>query len=180
MSQTMSATRTTHGAYIPGEWTILDENGATAVSFTSFIDVEFRHEGQALSYPIEEGGFTNYNKTDKPVGINVTLAAQGTDSDYEYILARLGEYKKKAVKLAVSAPFAFYESMTLQSFSNPHSRENNSGMLTVTLNLVEVREVKTQVTTGAITKPKNPTSADKVNTGRVRADDLEKLRTWGL
>jgi hypothetical protein len=156
---------------IGGEWTLLDEGGGTAVAFTSFVDIDYRNEGQALSYPIEEGSFANYNKVDTPLDIRVTLSTQGTDSDFEYILAKLDEYKREAVKLSVSTPSALYESMTLETYSYKRGRDAGAGMLTVELSLIEVREVETQVTTTVITKPKNPTSSGKTNTGKTQTQE---------
>ncbi len=157
-----------------GEWTLLDEGGETAVTFTSFVDISLQSEGQALSYPVEEGSFANYNKVDKPFDIRVTLATQGSDSDFEYILARLDEYKREAVKLSVSTPSRLYESMTLATYSYRRSREAGAGMLTVELSLVEVREVETQVTSNVITKPKNSTSSGKTNTGKVQSKNVPR------
>lgn len=159
---------------VNGEWTLLDEGGGTAVTFTSFVDIDLRSEGQALSYPIEEGSFANYNKVDSPFDIRVTLATQGSDSDFEYILNKLDEYKNEAVKLSVSTPSILYESMTLETYSYKRSRDAGAGMLTVELTLVEVREVETQVTTSVITKPKNPTSSGKVNTGKAQTVEKQK------
>jgi alpha-L-fucosidase len=156
---------------VGGEWTLLDEGGGTAVTFTSFVDIDLRNEGQALSYPIEEGSFANYNKVDTPLDIRVTLATQGSNADFEYILAKLDEYKREAVKLSVSTPSALYESMTLETYSYKRSREANAGMLTVELSLIEVREVQTQVTTTVISKPKNPTSSGKTNTGKTQTQE---------
>lgn len=153
---------------VNGEWTLLDEGGMTAVSFTSFLDIDYTNEGKALSYPVEQGGFANYNKVESPLGISVTLATQGLDSDFEYILERLDEYKGKAVKLSVVTPSALYESMTLETYSYRRTQDAGAGMLVVELSLVEVREVETQVTTTVITKPKNPTSSSTVNTGKTQ------------
>lgn len=157
------------------EWTLLDEGGGTAVTFTSFVDIDYRNEGKALSYPVEEGSFANYNKVENPLDIRVTLAVQGLDSDFEAILAKLDEYKAEAVTLSVSTPAALYEKMTLEAYAYKRSRENNAGMLVVELSLVEVREVETQVTTTVITKPKNPTSASKTNTGKTQTENVSAL-----
>lgn len=160
---------------IGGEWTLLDETGATAITFTSFIDIDYRNEGQALSYPVELGGFANYNKTQTPLDIRVTLATQGSDADFEYILFKLDEYQNEAVKLSVSTPSALYENMTLEAYSYKRSRESNAGLLTVELSLVEVREVQTQVTTTVITKPRNPTSAGNTNTGKTQTQESSSV-----
>jgi hypothetical protein len=154
------------------DWTLLDEDGGTAVTFTSFSDIDLRAEGKALSYPIEEGSFANYNKIESPLDIRVTLATQGTDSDFEYILTKLDEYKRGAIKLSVSTPSKFYESMTLETYSYKRTREAGAGLLVVELSLIEVREVETQVSTTVITKPKNPTSAGKVDTGKTQSSSV--------
>lgn len=146
-------------------WTLLNENGSTAIEFTSFISIDYRNEGQAVAYPIEEGSFVNYNKTANPLNIIVTLAVSGRNDQLEQILVRLDEYQSQAIKLSVSTPVALYESMTLESYSYTRTQERNSDMLTVELSLVEVRDITTQVTT-IISKPRNATSSSKENTGR--------------
>lgn len=158
-------------ALIGNDWTLLDESGASAVTFTSFLGIDFRSEGQALSYPIEDGGFANYNKVDSPLEIRVTLATQGDDADFEHILNKLDEYAHNAVTLSISTPSALYEGMTLETYSYRRNRESGAGMLTVELTLVEVREVETQVTTTTISKPQNATSSSKVNTGKTQAQE---------
>ena len=157
------------------EWTLLDEDGGTSVTFTSFIDIDYRNEGQALSYPVEEGGFANYNKVATPLDIRVTLAAQGTESDYEDMLLRLDEYQKRAVVLYVVTPARLYKNMTLETYSYKRGRDAGAGMLSVELSLIEVREVATQTTTTVISKPKNPTSAGKANTGKTQTQDSSVL-----
>ncbi len=147
-----------------GEWTLLDAQGGTAVAFTSFIELDVTNSGQVTSYPVEEGGFINYNKTQSPLEIRVTLGFQGSNSDFERVLAQLDEYRREAVTLAVSTPSALYESMTLQSFSYKRGLQNNAGMLVTELNLTEVRQVAPQSYYVAL----NPTSSAKVKTGKTQ------------
>ena len=160
------------------QWTLLDASGESAVTFTSFLDIDLKNTGIALSYPVEEGGFASYNKVENPLGITVTLGIQGADSDFEAVLAKLNEYKTGAVTLAVATPAALYEKMTLETYSYKRARDAGAGMLVVVLTLKEVREVVTQTTTtgSAITKPKNPTSAGKRNTGKTQAGPKPGLR----
>lgn len=153
------------------QWTIVNEGGGTAVSFTSFIDIDVRNEGVALSYPVEEGGFMNYNKVQSPLDIRVVLSKQGTDADFEAMLDKLDEYQKGAIKLFVSTPSAYYGPVTLEAYSNKRTRESGAGQLTVELNFVEVREVQTRVSTTVVTRPRNATSADRTNTGRTQGEN---------
>lgn len=153
------------------EWALVDEQGQSIVSFTSFFDIDYKNEGKALSNPVEEGGFANYNKTQSPLDIRVTLGFQGDESDFQYALSKLAEYQQQTVKLSVATPAEFYESMTLESYTYKRAQGAGAGMLTVELNFKEVREVETQVSTTVITKPKNSTSSGNVNTGKTQAQE---------
>lgn len=155
------------------EWTILDEDGQTAVEMTSFLDIELRNEGKALSYPIEKGSFADYNKVQNPLEIRVTLGKQGDASEIEAVKDQLDEYQQEAVKLSVVTPSGMYENMTLESYSYRQTQDSGASMLVAELAFMEVREVETQTKTTAsakaITKPKNPTSANTANTGKTQA-----------
>ncbi len=153
-------------SYAPRDWTLWDERGNTALTFTSFVDIDVRNEGKALSYPVEEGSFANYNKVESPLEIRATLGFQGSELDFEYAIEWLDLYKKDAVLLDVVTPSIVYESMTLESYSYTRKQDSGARMLVVELSLIEVRQVKTQVMT--ISKPRNPTSTSKENTGQKR------------
>ena len=155
------------------EWTLIDSKGETALTFTAFIDLDSRTESQVSEYPIEEGGFASYNKTESPRELRVTLGIQGDNTDLEQSLIRLEEYRKKALLLIVSTPSRLYKSMTLESYSYKRTQDENAGKLIVELVLKEIREVKTRVMT-TITKPKNPTSASKEKTGMKQAEEPKK------
>ena len=157
----------------PRQWAILDESGGAAVNFTSFIDLDYQNEGKALEYPIEEGSFASYNKTQNSMELRATVAIQGLDADFNDLLSKLEDYQEKAVKLSIATPSDFYEGFTLETMNYKRTVENNAHMLTVELVFKEVREVKTQVATGVATKPKNPTSAKKVDTGKTQTQAPE-------
>ncbi len=108
-------------------WTIWDERGNTAIAFTSFFDIDVRNEGQSLSYPIEEGSFSSYNKVESPLDIRVTLGFQGTESEFEYVIYRLNEYKKGASILDIVTPSTVYDYMTLESYSYKRTQNGRSG-----------------------------------------------------
>jgi len=158
-------------ALMPRQWAILDEKGGAAVSFTSFIDLDYKNEGKALEYPVEEGSFATYNKTRNSMELRATVAIQGTDADFNDLLSKLEDYQAKAAKLSIATPSDFYEGFTLEGLTYKRTVQNNAHMLTVELVFKEVREVKTQVTTGVITKPKNPTSASKQNTSKTQTQE---------
>jgi hypothetical protein len=163
------------------QWAILEEGGGSALSFTSFLDLDYKNEGKALEYPVEEGSFASYNKTQNSMEIKATVALQGTDADYNDLLTKLEDFQEKAVKLSIATPSDFYEGFTLEGLGYKRTAENNAHLLTVELTFKEVREVKTQVTTQAITKPRNPSSASKVDTGKTQTKDTsfaKDIKDW--
>lgn len=150
------------------EWTLLDEGGGAAINFSSFLSISVNSDGQVASYPLEKGSFANYNKVQSPRDVRVSIAVQGSESDYEYVLNRLDTYKEQAIKVSVSTPSRLYDNLTLQSYGTERAANNGASMLVVMLNLVEVREVETQTAPSMITGPQNPTSANKVTGGPVQ------------
>jgi len=154
---------------IDQQWTILADGGGSLVRFTSMISVDIFCEGQALSYPVEEGAFMTYNKVQSPIDIRATLATMGLPFEFADILDTLAQYKEEALKLMVVTPSAYFDSLTLQSYGHRHDQRRNANMLTVDLHLIEVKEVQSQTTNVEVSSPKNPTSAGKVNTGKKQA-----------
>lgn len=157
---------------VNGAWTLLDAAGESAIAFTSFISIDYRNDGQALAYPVESGGFASYNKVATPLEIRVTLATQGSEADFEYILYSLDRFQAGTNRLAVATPAALYRSMTLESYSYRRTREAGAGMLVVELTLKEVREIRTMVTNTVISRPKNPSSSENSNTGKTQTQEL--------
>jgi len=150
------------------EWTLIDKQGEEALTFAAFLDLDSSKNGQVSEYPIEEGSFASYNKTQSPCEMRVTLGMEGDPADLDHALHRLDEYQRKASLLIVSTPASLHENMTLVSYSYKRTKENNAGMLVVELSLKEIREVQTQVMTTVITEPKNPTSASSKKTGQTQ------------
>jgi len=167
-------TRTLEGLFSNAEqkWTLVDEKGKIALTFASFLDINYQNPGEVLFYPVERGSFADYNKVSKPLVITTNIAQQGVDSDFESTLKKLEDYKLNAIKLSIVTPAITYKNMTLGTFSYNRTNTQGSGLLSVTATFIQVREVETQVTTGVITKPQNPTSAGKINTGQKQTTDI--------
>lgn len=154
-----------------GEWTIVDTSGASAISFSSFLDIDQKSTADTLTYPIEEGSFASYNKIMKPKELTVTLATQGDESLFDFMLAQLEYYTNSAIVLSVMTPAAFYDNQTLTSYNYRRSQTDGAGLLIVTLNFIEVKSVHNQVSGSGISSPKNPTSASTVNRGQVQTSE---------
>ncbi|MDR1921831.1 MAG: hypothetical protein LBS31_08865 [Candidatus Adiutrix sp.] len=160
-------------------WELYDEDGGEALTFDSLLSLDDSNEGQALSEPIEKGAFVSYNKVDSPRALRVELAIQGDADRQNAALADLDELREKAVKVALSTPAAYYDSLTLESFNYRRRSDAGAELLVVELSLVEVREVETQVSTTVMPPQscKNPTSAGNQNTGKAGTEEVSGPKT---
>lgn len=155
-------------------WTITSEEGA--ITFDSILDMDASHGGEALTKPVEEGGFMTYNKVQQSTGLEITLARQGTAQDQQETLDQLEDLKTKPILISLSTPSALYENMTLEEYSYSRSANAGATLLVVQLKLVEVREIEAQVSFSPI-KVKNPTSASNKDTGSTQTSKDESFLT---
>jgi hypothetical protein len=160
-------------------WELYDEDGGEALTFDSMLSLDDSNEGQALSEPIELGAFVSYNKVDSPRSLRVELAIQGDADRQNAALADLDELREKTVKVALSTPAAYYDSLTLESFNYRRRSDAGAELLVVELSLVEVREVETQVSTTVMPPKscKNPTSAGNQNTGKAGTAEVSEPKS---
>ena len=61
--------------------------------------------------------------------------------------------------------------MNIESYTVKRTATESATLLVAELHLLEVRQVKVQVSKAAIRSPKRPTSASKVDTGQKQAHD---------
>lgn len=125
-------------------WTINNASGEQIVGFTSFLAMEFRSEGKAVSAPVEEGSFASYNKTASPLDITVSLGIEGDDSALQQALEAIAKLKAGTELVTLVTPAAEYRDLNLESYSYGHKREDGVGVLWLELSLVEIRQVKTE------------------------------------
>lgn len=152
-------------------WQILDSTGLSILNFTSMIEVDVKDQGSVVTVPIERGSFASYNKTDSPREIRCTLSITGSKLIIDNALNTLRALKQTTDLIALDANNAYYDSLTLESFSYTRSAER--GILIVELVLIEVIEVNTLTTTENL----NFTSSSIVDTGNANTNDLTN-QSW--
>ena len=154
-------------------WSLISEKGGDAITFSSMLTFSINAGGSALTTPIEEGSFATYNKTQTPLDLSLQLAIGGDAYTQQAALGRLAEMRDGLEKVALSTPYEYYDSLTVDSFSHRREQGLANHALLVDLHLVEVREVGAkQGHLGGISFPKNPVSESLV--------ELGLSRTWAL
>ena len=144
--------------------------GQRFVEFSSVLQIEVNNENLAVSTPIEEGSFANYNKVGSPLDIGVTLAFQGEEFELQLALETLNSFADGLELVTLVTPTAIYDDLNLEIFS--YKRNAEDGILVCECHFIEVRQVETDVTTTNYTVPKckNPSSVTTQDTGTANVE----------
>ncbi len=169
----------------------LVKDGATLVTFGSFIKLESTAEATVTDQPIEEGSFNSVNKVASPERFTVQLALTGTTGEIAAAVQTINAEVKEASKLQVISPHGATPESSLVKLQVQASRDNFYSKLVVTLTLQEIKEVPatytaTEVNTDSSSgsggaskkeaKPikkeqaKNPSDVSNQNTGKAQAE----------
>lgn len=157
-----------------GRWTVTDENGGALVTFTTFLEMDFKGESKVVEQPTEQGGFVSYNKVQNPSETFVTLGIQGTDTTLGDALTTLEKAQKETTLLSVVTPSKVISSVTLAGINYSRKREDGWGVLYVELHLKEVRQVAAQYAAIPRRQAKNPSDASKQDRGKVQTKSFLK------
>nr|WP_294511325.1 hypothetical protein [uncultured Bilophila sp.] len=155
-------------------WAILNEKGTLAVTFDSLLSIEIKNESQLLTSPVEEGGFASYNKTSTPLDIHVVGASSASESGHAALLAALDKLASGTELVSLVTPDQEYRHLNIESYSTKRTAAEGATLLVAELHLLEVRQVKVQVSKAAIRSPKRATSASAVDRGQVQAQEMNE------
>ena len=150
----------------------LRKDGTDLLSVTSFLSASVTSGGSVVSAPVEEGSFTSYNKTADPLAVKLEAAFQGTKNELQTILQSLDTLKESTDTFSIVTPYSEFEDMTLASFQYELRTENGIGVLYVTMDCEEVKEVAaaySSVSAEAIqaNQAANASDASMVSTGQT-------------
>lgn len=153
------------GAALAPTWAIHDKNGKVAIRPDSVAAFEYRGESRLAGYPVEQGGFSTYNKVQMPFDMRIRMTCDGSGSmSREQFLTSL-EYLKASLELyTIVTPDKAYTGANLVDFDYQRTSRNGVSLLTVDAVFSEVRETATAV----YISPAQASGADTVNTGVVR------------
>jgi hypothetical protein len=146
----------------------------------STVAVDYMKEMIVSSFPIEGGGFANYNKVERPGNPVVTLSLTGSVTDRNTFLTAIDTACKSTNTYNVVTPEFTYVNYTIERYSLRRSAEKGANLITVEIALQEVRQVSaafSTVTPNPIANPQTPGAASQVNSGNVQptAPDVSAL-----
>lgn len=150
-------------------WALISDKGTTVAPFDSMLSIDVKNESKLLTSPVEESGFASYNKVASPLDIYVELAASSSESGHAALLAALDKLASGTDLVSLVTPDKEYRFLNIESYSVKRTATEGATLLVAELHLLEIRQVKVQVSKAVIRSPKRATSASKVDRGQVQA-----------
>lgn len=155
------------------EYGILKE-GKELLSFQGFVSLDNRLEANAASQPVEQGSFFSANKVASPAMYSAELTLQGTSMELMQAIGILEKEVKDASLIRIVTPFYVTPNATVVEIAWTH--KETVGMLLVSLQLQEVKEVEAEYTNTKV-KPvskgqaKNGSDVSTQNGGKVQTKE---------
>jgi len=144
------------------QWGIFRENGQPFAIPDSVFSLDFRREFRLADYPIEEGGFMNYDKVEVPFEGRVRFAIS---SDRPYFLQAVDRACASLELFDVVTPDFVYPSVSLNHYDYDRKAASGKTLLMIDVWVQEVRILQT----AQYTKTTKPEGAKEVSGGTVQS-----------
>jgi len=153
------------GLFAGPQWGIFNQDGTLALEPDSMISLDFKRDWKIPNYPVEEGSFQSYNKVALPSDTRIRLSKGGTVADRQAFLEQVAAVAESLDLFDVVMPEgALIQNVNFVSYALHRTSTNGVGLISVDLELEEVRETAT----ATFSNTAAPSGADPVSTGSVQ------------
>lgn len=167
-----------------GAWGLLGPDDQKICDYEGILEIENTSTSQVLTEPIENGQLAAFNKVQQPDTLRVSLAIGYDPTKQRTALSKLKQLKAgtgAGYLCKLISPSEVTENLSLESIGQTRTSQSGATLLIVQLSFVQIRVV--QVTSQQLQwSPKNPSSSDPVNSGRVQTEvsSLNSVKTYAL
>lgn len=163
-------------------WAILNASDRPVCDYVGITACSLAEAARVLTEPLEGGNLAAYNKVQAPDSVTISLAIDGDPSIQTQALNELRSLKQaigtdSLCKLVT--PYFVVENLALETISQSRSVTQNATSLIVELGFITIRTVQTG-TRKVVWSPRNPTSSDEVNGGKVQSQTLAARISEGV
>lgn len=138
-------------------------------STLSTASVDYSKETRVSDFPVERGGFANYNKVETPANPVVTLALAGSESNRQTFLAAIDAACKSVDLYSVVTPEVTYLNYSVERYNYQRRNSKGATLLIVEIALKEIRQVSAQYAMTDINLPKDVGATPSATGGKVQA-----------
>lgn len=152
-------------------WAVVGDNLLPFVPYTAIGSIDADKSTRIPTEPIEGGRLAAYNNVQEPERVTVSLYFDGDYAVQVLALAMLDQKIASAETCTIFSPAKIWRHMALDHYDFSRAQGTGATFLSVQCSFVEIIAVNLANQKIAY-KPKNPTSATKVNTGQHNTSSL--------
>jgi hypothetical protein len=158
------------------KWAVFDDSGAPIADYDSVLAFGYQNELRISDYPVEQGQFASYNKTDNPFDVVVTFTCGGSDERRTAFLSALENAKESLQTYTVTTPDYSYRNVNFVGIRTQRSSREGATLLTVEMAGREIRN------TGSSTfpAPKSDAGFPTVEQGMIQTVDDPNFDASGV
>lgn len=154
------------GFFCGPQWGIFNQDGSLAIQPDSMISLDFKREWKLPNYSQEQGSFQNYNKVALPGNTRIRMSKGGNATVRQEFLIQVATAAASLDLYNIVMPEgALIVNVNFLSYSMARTATNGAGMITIDMDLEEIRTTATSTYTNTAA----PSGADPANTGAVQA-----------
>jgi len=121
------------------QWIIADAQGNALITPDSVVELSYRGEQHVASYPVEEGGFSSYNKVAMPQELTLRLACGGKNMPRDTFLAVLTGLYESLTLVTVVTPDQTYSNYNIDRLDYQRKSSSGLSLLIAEVHLTEIR-----------------------------------------
>ena len=158
------------------KWTVFDDTGASIADYDSILAFGYQNELRISDYPVEQGQFASYNKTNNPYDGVVTFTCGGSDERRTAFLSALENAKDSMQTYTVTTPDYSYRNVNFVAIRTQRTSRDGATLLTVEMMGREIRNTGTST----YPKPKSDAGYTIVEQGMIQTVDDPNFDASGV
>lgn len=160
----------------PSKWGVFDDQGTPIADYDSVFSVDYTNNSRVSNFPVEEGGFTSYNKVATPYDVEVILNCGGSPARRSACLTALQLARDSVDLYSIFTEIDTILNANCVNLSYRHAAEEGAAILTARLQFLEVRNTAT----ANFTNPKVPNAFDPQSGGQLQPVEDQTIDTSGF
>lgn len=157
-------------------WTVFDDAGKSIADYDSVLAFGYQNEARISDYPVEQGQFASYNKTDAPYDVMVTFTCGGSEERRTAFLSALEAARESLQVYTVTTPEYSYRNVNFVGMRTQRSVREGATLLTVEMVGRELRNT----TSATYSPPKSDAGYSTIEQGLIQTVDDPTFDVTGV
>lgn len=159
----------------PNIWGVFNLDGSAAFDVDSFQSAHPEDSTKVPNFPVEDGGFVNYDKVINPTRCRVRLAVGGDSQRIETFITAARAAVKALTLFNIATPEQTYMGLNAEKMSIARNL-SGANLVVADMDFIEIRQVQPQYSTVILpaAKTKKKGTSDQTQEGKQQAQTPSK------